>query len=66
MEIVAEKTMIDIDAMCRMCHVQLDADKSVAIFEDESATSLPVSVQIKIFAGIEVSVRLLIAQISFW
>lgn len=56
MERVAEKSIIDIDAMCRMCHHKLDNEnESVEIWEDETSVSLPVSMQIKIFAGIEVS-----------
>lgn len=64
MESVVEKSKIDIDAMCRMCPHELDADKSVEIFKNETATSLPVSERIKIFTGIEVSVRLSNGQIS--
>lgn len=56
MENVEEKPKVDIDAMCRMCHHQFDADKSVKIFDDELTASLPISVQIKIFTGVEVSV----------
>lgn len=63
MESIAEKSKVDIVAMCRMCHHQLDEEsKSVGIWEEEMAISMPVSMQIKIFAGIEVSVRLPIAR----
>lgn len=56
MENIDEKLQIDIDAMCRMCHHRF-GEKSVEIFDDESATSMPISVQIKLFSGIEVSVN---------
>lgn len=59
MELEFEKQRIDVNIMCRLCHHRLDTDKSVEIFADESSTSLPISVQIKIFAGIEVSPRVL-------
>lgn len=55
MENVAEKQTIDIDAKCRLCHHQLDDEKSMGIFDDGMTTSLPLSVLIKIFGGIEVS-----------
>lgn len=58
MENIGEKSQIDIDAMCRMCHQHLETDKSVEIFGDDSDTSLPISVQMKIFAGIDVSLCL--------
>lgn len=63
MESNAEKSKMDIEAMCRMCHHHLNDEKdSVEIWDEETNVSLPVSVQIKIFAGIEVSVQLSMAQ----
>lgn len=58
MKAVAEKSEIDIDAICRLCHEQLVTGKSVNIFGDEKSTSLPINMQIWNFAGFEVSVRL--------
>lgn len=45
---------VDIYAMCRMCHHRLEDGKCVQIFDAESATSIPISMQIVIFGGIEV------------
>lgn len=66
MQNVEEKSKIDVDAMCRMCHHDLDADKSVAIFGEEESSVLPIYVQIKMFAGIEVGMRIFTIHRDQW
>lgn len=50
MNSIEKKSNVDIEAMCRMCHHKLDADKSVDIFKTEN--DLTIATQIMVYGGI--------------